>query len=167
MTQDLNSSKETESQIHTTDSFALYLAKLFIAKKGYSMTCVPEAEALAASCDYVLTLADGMSFSMICIVDAEKNPSRRFELERNQLIEISKVCRENYSGRISASKLPAQIEIIEVRKQVSPEDIKRLKLLQKRLSTPILTYAIAIDAPQTDFFKQADFSPRWPPKIPQ
>ncbi|MBF0492285.1 MAG: hypothetical protein HQM15_05840, partial [Deltaproteobacteria bacterium] len=42
------------------------------------------------------------------------------------------VCRENYSGRISASKLPAQIEIIEVRKQVSPEDIKRLKLLQKR-----------------------------------
>lgn len=103
---------------------------------------MPEAEALAGACDHVLVKSDGMSFSMICIVDAETDPSRKFGLDRNTVVGIAKACREQYCGTINGAKMPAQIEIIETRRNVSPDDIHRLKPLHARLGVMVMAYTV-------------------------
>jgi hypothetical protein len=90
------------------DSFARYLANVLTAKYGFAAGTVPEAEKLASGgADFVLTRSDGLTFSAVCIVDAERDPSRRFSLTRGELIEIGKACRAKYSGRLSGAKMPA------------------------------------------------------------
>jgi rhomboid protease GluP len=128
------------------DSFAAYLAKLLMASGGlaggYSEGTVDEALPLAAACDYILTKSNGLTFSILCIVDAEANPARRFGLDRKAVVEIAKTCRRLYAGRISASKMPVAIEIIEVRKRVTRDDLLRLKPLRSRFRQIIGAYAV-------------------------
>ena len=50
-------------------SFASYLAKALIARKGYRPGTVPEAQELLAHCDAVLTLSYGLTLSIVAIVD--------------------------------------------------------------------------------------------------
>ena len=114
------------------DSFARYLAKVLAAKHGFSPGTVPEAGRLASAADFVLTRSNGLTLSVVCIVDAERDPSRRFGIGRDELIEIGKACRAKYSGTVSGAKMPSVIEIVEVRSSVTDEDRERLKPLRSR-----------------------------------
>jgi rhomboid protease GluP len=123
-------------------SFARYLAKALVAKSGFSEGPVPGTEELAAASDIVLTKGDGLTFCVVCIVDAEQDPSRRFRLDRQKLREIGQRCRARYAGAINGTRMPAAIEIIEVRPSVTPEDRERLKPLRSRLGTVVMAYAV-------------------------
>src|SRR5438105_4241159 len=101
------------------DSFARYLAQVLVAQRGFAEGTVPEAQKLAAAADIVLTKSDGMSISIFCIVDAERDPSRRFGLEFPQVLEIARACRAKYAGRTGSTKMPAVAEIVEVRQAVT------------------------------------------------
>jgi hypothetical protein len=125
-----------------SDSFAAYLAQLLIAKHGYHEGTVPEARSLAAACDYIVTKSDGTGFWILGIVDAAKDPAKRFLLDWRTLREIAKTCRDRHSERISRSRLPAVIEIVEIRNTVSRQDIERLKPLKSRFHQVIATYAV-------------------------
>jgi rhomboid protease GluP len=124
------------------DSFARYLAKVLVAKHGFSLGTVPEAARLASAGDFVLTKSDGLTFSVVCIVDAEHDPSRRFGLARDELMEIGKACRAKYSGTVNGAKMPAIIEIVEVRSSVTADDRERLKPLRSRWGAGVYAYAV-------------------------
>lgn len=95
------------------ESFAVYLAKQFIYKKGYKSIAVEEAAALVDECDIMLTNVNGMSLEMICIIDADSHPGKRFTMDAFAVLAIGAAC-QKYSGTIHSRKLPATIKIIEV-----------------------------------------------------
>lgn len=128
-------------------SFARYLAKVLIARHGFSEGCVLEAQKLASTSQIVLTKSDGLTFSVVCIVDAERDSSRRFDLTRRDVVDIGKACRAKYSGRINSARMPATIEIIEVRPSVTAADRERLKPLRARLGgAVVMAYAVDLAA---------------------
>jgi rhomboid protease GluP len=94
------------------ESFAAYLAKALIAKKGYRPGTVPEAHELFASCDAVLTRADGLTLSIVAIVDRESEPSRHFGLSKEALEKFGTDCLR-YTGKAGFRKLPVSITVIE------------------------------------------------------
>lgn len=113
-------------------SFAGYLARQYIAKKGFRAGTVPEAEGLVAASDIVLTLSDGVRFHIICMVDREAHPDKRFMLSRDEIDEIGKSCLK-YSGTINRAKMPIVIQIMEVGKaRLVGSDRDRLKRLKRR-----------------------------------
>jgi rhomboid protease GluP len=114
-------------------TFAAYLARSFIAKKGYRTEVAPEAAALAEACDIVLTYADGMSFRILCIVDCEAHPGRRFVLSPEALHDIGKACLK-YGGKVHGNLVPVLIQVMEVGGRVGAVDQERLKAY-KRHST--------------------------------
>lgn len=95
------------------ETFAEYLARYYIHKRGFKPGTVPEAQALAASGGVVLTKADGLSFSIVALVDAEKHPGKRFELPAETVREIARQCLQ-YTGKVNNAKMPASVTIIEV-----------------------------------------------------
>jgi rhomboid protease GluP len=95
------------------ETFAAYLAKQYVAKKGYKPGTVPEAGALASAADIVLTLSDGMRFEIVCIVDREADPGKRFGLSRDAVEAIGKACLK-YSGKVSSTRLPVSIHVMEI-----------------------------------------------------
>ncbi|MGO9174376.1 MAG: rhomboid family intramembrane serine protease [Rhodomicrobium sp.] len=114
------------------ESFAAYLARALIAKKGYRPGTVPEAHALFEHCDAVLTRADGLTLSIVAIVDRESDPSRRFGLTQEALEKIGTDCLR-YTGRAGYRKLPVFIAVIEAGAAPVPEEeIARLALLKSR-----------------------------------
>jgi rhomboid protease GluP len=112
------------------DSLAGYLARLHIAEKGYHLGTVPEAGALADASSLVLTYADGMSFVVLCILDAERDPERRFTLDSERLIEIGKACLR-FTGSMNGAKLPVGIRIVEIRSEITQADKRRLQKLHR------------------------------------
>jgi rhomboid protease GluP len=94
-------------------SFAVYLAKQFVASAGFRPGTVPEAEALQSAADIVLSGMDGLSFTTICIVDRERDSSRQFSMPRDEVEAIGRACAK-YSGGVSGVMMPAAIRIIEV-----------------------------------------------------
>lgn len=115
----------------SSPTFAAYLARNFIARKGYREETVPEAEALAAASDIVLTYSDGMSFRMLCIVDCEAYPDRRFALSPEAVEEIGRACLK-YSGKVHGSQVPVLIQVMEVgRSHVSAADQERLQAYRR------------------------------------
>src|SRR5882724_291401 len=95
------------------DTFARYLAKQYIANKGYKLGTAPEAAALAAASDIVLTRADGLSFQIICIVDREARPEANFALTREAVAQIGQRCL-GYAGKVNRTQMPVVIQIFEV-----------------------------------------------------
>jgi rhomboid protease GluP len=130
------------SRLQTDSSFAAYLAKLFIAKRGYSEGTVPEAQLLATMSDYILTKSDGFGFFILCIVDASRNATRHFGLDRARVKEIAAVCRKKYGGRVNGAKMPAMVEIVEVCNRVTPMDRQRVKPLVSRFRTLVAVYQV-------------------------
>lgn len=113
-------------------SFAAYLAKHYVAKKGYGIGTVPEVAGLAGFCHYLLTFSDGYTFKIVCIIDRESNPDRRFELPRSHLELIGEQCL-HYTGKINGSKVPVDIRILEVGgRPLGDEDRCRLSALKGR-----------------------------------
>jgi rhomboid protease GluP len=95
------------------DSFAAYLAKELVAKKGFETGTVPEAMELTQHSDFVVTYRDGTIIRIVCIVDRERHPDKFFDLSRPALDEIAARCRP-YSGYIKFTRMPVRIEILEV-----------------------------------------------------
>jgi len=94
-------------------SFAAYLAKYYIGRKGFSAGTVPEAAALAQACDIVLTRSDGVTLQIICIVDREANPQKAFGLSREALQQIGEQCLK-YTGKVSGTQMPVTFQIMEI-----------------------------------------------------
>ncbi len=107
-----------------SDSFAVSFAKVLLTQ-GYAESVVPEAVKLSEGGNLVLTKADGMTISIVCIVDAESAPERRFALSQAEVVEIAKACRARYSGSVNRTKMPAVVEVVEVRQSVTPDDAQR------------------------------------------
>jgi rhomboid protease GluP len=113
------------------ETFAVYLAKHYIGRKGFSAGAVPEAAALAEACDIVLTLIDGMTMQVICIVDRETHPQKIFGLSHEVLDQIGKQCLK-YSGEVNGTKMPVTFQIMEVGAgPVTAEDRLRLGALKR------------------------------------
>ncbi len=137
-------------------SFASYLAKALIAKKGYRPGTVPEAHALFAHCDAVLTLADGLTLTIVAVVDRGADPSRRFGLGKEDLDRIGMDC-SRYVGRAGGWKLPVHITIVEAGgAPISAEDRIRLGALKSRSPfSKVQIKAVAIDASAREVWTNA------------
>jgi rhomboid protease GluP len=96
-----------------TDTFCSYLAKQFIAKKGFGVANVPEAQRLYEICDIVLARSDGYSFGLLCMVDREARPNATFGMDVEELEAIGKACLM-YAGSVNGRKLPVSIAVMEV-----------------------------------------------------
>ncbi|HEX6267808.1 MAG TPA: rhomboid family intramembrane serine protease, partial [Burkholderiales bacterium] len=113
-------------------TFAAYLARNFIARKGYVAGTVPEAASLAAASDIVLTRSDGMSFGILCMIDREANPGKQFGMSREAVEEIGKACLK-YSGKVHGNQMPVTLQIMEVgHTQAASMDQDRLKAFKRR-----------------------------------
>jgi len=127
------------------DSFATYLAKHYIGRKGFRPGTVPEAEALAQACDIVLTQTDGLSFQVMCIVDREKNPQKTFAMPLDTLLEIGRQCLK-YTGKVSGQQMPVTLQIIEAGPGPgSPEDRQRLAALKRKSFGKVIPIAWRLD----------------------
>ena len=84
-----------------------------MAKKGYQPGSFPEAAELEANSDIILTLFDGYSVSIACLVDRETHPGKTFALSNNTVESIGEACRK-YTGRVGTTKMPVFIHIYEI-----------------------------------------------------
>jgi rhomboid protease GluP len=152
----------------THETFAQYFAKLQVAKKAFRPSEVPELEPLRTACDYVLTLSDGLVFSVMCIVDREADPDRRFDIHPRDLNEIGEQCRK-YCGRINFSRAPLVFfELIEIGPgPFTDDDRKRLRSYNRMWGAPKIS-ACTIDttaktiwssAPFKGYFRQRQLQP--------
>ncbi len=137
----MNDSNDTAGE-----TFATYLAKYYVGRKGFSPGTVPEAEALTDACDIILTLADGMTLKVICIVDRETHPQKTFGLSREELNRIGKECLK-YTGSVSGAKMPATFQIMEVGPEPpSEEDRRRLEVFKREsLTSKVILTAWKLD----------------------
>jgi len=110
-------------------TFAEYLAKVYVGRKGFSPGTVPEAAALVSACDIVLTRSDGLTLQFLCIVDREANPQKTFALTPQALHEIGEQCLK-YTGSVSGAKMPVTFQVMEV--GPVPADRARLAPLKRK-----------------------------------
>lgn len=130
------------------DSFAAYLAEHYVAERGFSFEVPVAAAALIEACDFTLTYADGLTFCILCIVDAERDPSKRWAIEKEELLRIGKECLP-LTGRVSGAKMPVNFLVIEVRPSLDPDDRARLKRLQRLPGLAKVAVTAMIAAPST------------------
>lgn len=121
--------------------FSVYLAKQFIAKKGFEVASIPEVQELAAPGNILLTYTDGHAFTIFRIVDRETNPQAAFSLDVEKLRRIGEACLK-YTGKINRAKMPVSIGIIEVGPG-SADQPQRLGLLKRStLRAKVLPFAV-------------------------
>ncbi|AKQ69712.1 rhomboid family serine protease [Myxococcus hansupus] len=126
-------------------SFAVYLVRKLLAEQGFEPGTFPEASALEAASDAVLTYSDGMSAVIVCVVDREQSPSRVFGLDVAALERIGKDCLK-YTGGVGGTKLPLGLQVIEVGgAALSEEDRKRLHALRLGLFNKVHLQAMHVD----------------------
>ncbi|MGK4007936.1 rhomboid family intramembrane serine protease [Sorangium sp. So ce1036] len=130
------------------DTFAAYLAKRYVAERGFTFEVPLAAAALVEACDLALTYEDGLTLCILCIVDAERDPSRRWAIEKEELLRIGKACLP-LTGRMSGAKMPVNLLIIEVRPSLEPDDQARLKRLQRLPGLAKVGVTAMIAAPPT------------------
>ncbi|EYF08578.1 rhomboid family intramembrane serine protease [Chondromyces apiculatus] len=132
------------------EPFASYLARHHIVERGFTPSAPIEAEPLARACDILLTYSDGMSFGMVCIVDAEDDDDRCWpeDFGQDRLIEIGKTCLK-YTGHMNGTKLPVGIQIIEIRKSITDDDHARLKPLHRLPGLAKVGITALVAAPST------------------
>lgn len=121
------------------------LARSLVAKRGYDEGAVDEARALAGACDFVLTRHDGMNFSIVCIVDAERDEGRLFGTESADAREILAACCARYSGSVRGARRPAVLVVVEVRASVREADLTRLRGYSNRFFDRNAIHAFAVD----------------------
>jgi rhomboid protease GluP len=95
------------------DTFCTYLARQFIARRGFTENAFPEAAPLAQACDILLSFSDGYSPSLLCLIDREGHPGKTFDMTPDQVTAIGKECLQ-YSGSVYGNKMPVSIQIMEV-----------------------------------------------------
>ncbi|HEY6925293.1 MAG TPA: rhomboid family intramembrane serine protease [Steroidobacteraceae bacterium] len=129
------------------ETFARYLARQLIANKEYSPKVVPEAAPLVAAADIVLMRSDGMTVTLMCLIDREANPSKQFPLSRDELDQIGTDCLK-YTGRVNNAKMPAIIEVVEVGSALSASSSDRERMRpyrRKSLRSKVVLRGILID----------------------
>jgi rhomboid protease GluP len=162
------------------ETFCRYLARQFVANKGFGLGTVPEAEKLIAASDIVLTQNRDTPFTILCLIDREADPARTFELSLPELEIIGRDCMK-YGGMaefLGRRKIAVAIRVIEVG-ATSDERWEQLKTLTS--NTPDVRYhtaALAVDPakgevrwstrldwPERSFIEQVLRAPR-PPLLP-
>ena len=137
-------------------TFASCLANAFVAKAGYQPGTVPEAQALLAHCDALLTLSIGLRCQSSPSWTGRRNLRRRFEFSKEELDKIGMDCL-HYTGARAARKLPVEIVVIEVGKAaLAAEEKERLKLLRSVSPlSKVQISAVAVDLPTQELWTNA------------
>lgn len=126
------------------DTFCTYLAKQFIAKKGFEIARVPEVAKLYQSCEIVLTRSDGYSFGILCMVDRDARPDASFPMGVEELRAIGQACLK-YFGKIKGRTLPVSIQVLEVG-PTSPDQVPRLQAIRRSsVFAKVLPSAMIVD----------------------
>jgi rhomboid protease GluP len=125
-------------------TFCTYLARQFIAKKGFQVANIPEAQELAAPGHIVLTHSDGYTFTILCMIDRETNPDARFGLDIDRVRRIGEACLQ-YTGKVNRAKMPVFIRIMEIGPG-APDQQQRLKLLKRSsLTSKVVPSGMVVD----------------------
>ncbi|MBR1217188.1 rhomboid family intramembrane serine protease [Bradyrhizobium sp. U87765 SZCCT0131] len=132
-----------ESPVMVADTFCTYLARQLVAKKGYQIAHVPEATGLVLASDVVLTMSDGLTLNIVCLIDRQAHPGREFALSVEDVREIGNGCL-HYTGRINGAKMPLSITIVEVGPP-SPGQEQRLRAFKRKWRAKVIPAAIAVD----------------------
>jgi rhomboid protease GluP len=142
-------------------TFAEYLASQFITKKGFTVGTVPEANRLLDGCDIVLSGMDFTSFTIICIIDCEANPGKKFEISRDIVEAIGLDCLK-YSGAINRAKMPMIIKIMEIgNRPIVDQDRERLKnFKRKSIRTKVNISTWIVDPSTASVWTNAPFNGR-------
>jgi rhomboid protease GluP len=119
---------------------------------------VPETAALAEACDVLLTYRDGMRFGLLCIVDCEAHPDRRFVPSPEALQEIGRTCLK-YGGKVHGSRVPILVQVMEVGgAKVYPADQERLAAYRRHsLFSKVLMHAWIISPNQRAIWTNMPF----------
>lgn len=95
------------------DSFCVYLARQLIAKHGFSPGTVPEAQRIAEQSDIVLSFFDGLSLTVIAMIDRDAHPDKAFTIPIADLVAIGKACLK-HSRSVNWTKMPVTIRLMEI-----------------------------------------------------
>jgi hypothetical protein len=131
--------------VSMSKSTARRLAARIVEHLSYVEGLVEEAAPFAEASDIVLLRSDGFTFSVLCMVDAERDDSKRFRMERAEGKEILRLCRDRYCGTIGGAKQPARLEIVELRNSVRATDVDRLKAFSNRIFDTDAINAFIVD----------------------
>src|SRR5450631_858549 len=125
-------------------TFRTYLARQFIAKKGFEVASIPEVRELAVPGYILLTRSDGNSFAVLCLIDRETYPDAAFDLDVDRVRQIGEACLP-FAGRRGHAQLPVTIRIIEVGPS-SADQQPRLKLLKRAsLTSKVIPSGMIVD----------------------
>jgi rhomboid protease GluP len=125
-------------------SYCTYLARQFVAKKGFEVARIPEAKRLYEISEIVLTRSDGYTFGILCMVDREARPNATFRMSVDELEAIGEACLK-YTARVNGQKLPVSITVMEVG-PTSPDQIRRLQAFKRAsLFAKVRPSAMAVD----------------------
>jgi hypothetical protein len=106
-------------------TFAIYLSKQYVAKKGLAHGTLPEASALANVSDIILSGIDGFSYLIICLIDCEAHPEKRLEMSLKLALEIARQL--PVTDKVNIKQLSIAIQVIEVGRRITEADCARLK----------------------------------------
>src|SRR4051812_21810372 len=81
-----------EDRASVPEGLAIRLARHLVASGRFQPGAPPEAQALLAAADIVLTGSDGLTFTLVCIVDRERDPTRAFGLPAAEVEAIGAAC---------------------------------------------------------------------------
>jgi rhomboid protease GluP len=139
-----------------SDTFCIYLAKQFIAKRGYTVGTAPEADELAAHSDIVLSRHDGFTLTIACMIDRETHPGKAFDLSPQTVEEIGKACLK-YTGKVNFNKMPVMIQIFEIG-PATADQRERLKPFKRpSLFAKVVPSAWIVDTASTTVWTNARF----------
>lgn len=126
------------------DTFCTYLAKQFIAKRGFRPGHFPEAERLATACDLLLTASDGYSLTMLCMVDRELRPGAQFSLSVEEVRSIGDACLR-YAGKVNGARMPVSIMILEIGPPTPGQQQRLQPLRRASLSAKVIPSGMVVD----------------------
>jgi rhomboid protease GluP len=133
-----------ETPVASQGTFCTYLAKQFIAKKGFSTVTPPELAPLAAVCDRVLTFSDGMTFSILCLIDREAYPGNSFSLTIDDVQAVGEACLK-YAGKIRRRQMPVLIKIIEVGPGSEDQQQRLAQFKRESLTAKVVPTVMIVD----------------------
>jgi hypothetical protein len=136
-------------RVSGSPSTARRLAARIVDRLGYVEGLVDEAAPFAAASDIVLIKTDGLTFAVLCIVDAERDDSKQFRMERAETKEVLARCRDRHCGTIAGAKQPARLEIVELRSSFRASDLKRLKAFSNRFFDTDSISAFVVNTTET------------------
>jgi rhomboid protease GluP len=126
------------------EPFSTYLAKQFIAKKGFVIASVPEVQKLAAVSDIVLTYSDGYTFTILCLVDRETYPDAVFNLDVGEVRRIGEACLQ-YTGEVNRAKMPVFVRVMEIGPGATDQQQRLNPFKRSSLRAKVIPSAMIVD----------------------